>query len=139
MSLYVLDTDTLSLLQRGHDAVQRKVAAVSWSDLATTIITVEEQLTGWTAALRKAKEAEDIARIYARFTATVEALSGLRILSFTEEAIRRYDELITLKLNVAKMDLRIAAIALEQRAILITRNVRDFQRIPGLTFEDWTA
>jgi tRNA(fMet)-specific endonuclease VapC len=129
----------LSLLQHGHEAVQRKISAVASLDLATTIITVEEQLAGWTAALRKAKGAEEVARVYARFTATVQALSRLRILSFTESAIKRYDELVALKLNVGKMDLRIAAIALEHGAVLVTRNACDFQRVPGLSIEDWTG
>jgi tRNA(fMet)-specific endonuclease VapC len=139
VSFYVLDTDMLSLLQHGHEAVQRKISAVASLDLATTIITVEEQLTGWTAALRKAKGAEEVARVYARFTATVQALSRLRILSFTEPAIKRYDDLVALKLNIGKMDLRIAAIALEHGAVLVTRNARDFQRVPGLSIEDWTV
>jgi len=36
------------------------------------------------------------------------------------------------------MDLSIAAIALEHQAIVVTRNVRDFQRVPNLVVVDWS-
>jgi tRNA(fMet)-specific endonuclease VapC len=61
------------------------------------------------------------------------------IVSFTDPAINRRAELRALKLNVRKMDLAIAAIALEQGAILVTRNTRDFRRVPGLAVEDWSS
>ena len=44
-----------------------------------------------------------------------------------------------LRLRIGTMDLRIAAIALVYGATLVTHNVQDFQRIPGLVIEDWTA
>jgi tRNA(fMet)-specific endonuclease VapC len=53
--------------------------------------------------------------------------------------VRRYNGLVSMRLNVGKMDLRIAAIALEHGAVVVTRNTRDFQRIPGVTVEDWTV
>ena len=40
--------------------------------------------------------------------------------------------------RVAKMDTRIAAIALSHELILLTRNYQHFNKIPGLLIEDWT-
>jgi tRNA(fMet)-specific endonuclease VapC len=61
------------------------------------------------------------------------------ILSFTQPAITRYTYLKAQKLGVKKMDLSIAAIVLENNATLVTRNRRDFQRVPGLTIENWAV
>lgn len=57
--------------------------------------------------------------------------------TFSEAAIRRYNALLAMMLNIGKMDLRIAAIALEENAVVITRNLRDFGRVPGLACENW--
>jgi hypothetical protein len=46
MSLFVLDTDTLVLFQEGHEAVCRRVLSHPMEELAISVITVEEQLSG---------------------------------------------------------------------------------------------
>jgi tRNA(fMet)-specific endonuclease VapC len=53
--------------------------------------------------------------------------------------VNRYLTLAGLRLNVGKMDLRIAAITLENGATVVTRNTRDFSRVPNLTVVDWSV
>jgi tRNA(fMet)-specific endonuclease VapC len=99
---------------------------------------VEEQLSGWYSRLRQAKRSEELARIYQKLSRSVDSLVQFHILTFDEPCIAHYEHLKSLKLNVGKMDLRIAAIVLENGGVLVTRNLRDFQRVPGLILEDWS-
>jgi tRNA(fMet)-specific endonuclease VapC len=138
MSLYVLDTDTVQLLQDENPAVVGHVLAVAAGDLAISVVTVEEQLSGWYTQLRQAKRPERLAWAYRRLAATVRFLSQVQIVDFDESAIRRCEQLKKRKIKVRTMDLRIAATVLERDAILVTRNVRDFQPVPGLRIEDWS-
>ena len=55
MSLYVLDTDILSLLQLNNPHVAKRVLSHSPDELAVTIISVEEQVRGWFTVVRRAK------------------------------------------------------------------------------------
>jgi tRNA(fMet)-specific endonuclease VapC len=41
--------------------------------------------------------------------------------------------------RIGARDCQIAAIAISLGFTVITRNTRDFQRIPDVKFEDWTA
>lgn len=137
MSIQILDTDTLTLSRQGRPLLVARVKARPLSEIATTVITVEEQLTGWQALLRRAQSDAQLAETYLRLTEATRALSGLHIFTFTQPAIARYHALLALKLNVGKMDLRIAAIALEHGATVVTRNLRDFGRVPQLSCENW--
>jgi tRNA(fMet)-specific endonuclease VapC len=139
MSLYVLDTDTLSLFGRGHPSVSAKVRTCQPGEVSITVITVEEQLAGWYTLLRRARQPADVARAYQRLADSVSLLAALPILTYPEPSIARFEHLASLRLNVANPDLRIAAIALENGATVVTRNLRDFQRVPGLTVEDWAS
>jgi tRNA(fMet)-specific endonuclease VapC len=139
MKCYVLDTDILTLLERKDSTVVGNLLARSGADeICTTVVTVEEQLSGWYTFIRGAKTLEKLVVGYRALADTVQGLAQLRILTFSEDALRRRESLKSMKLGVRKMDLGIAAIVLEHGAILVTRNERDFSRIPGLTCEDWS-
>jgi tRNA(fMet)-specific endonuclease VapC len=139
MSLFVLDTDMLTLYYRGDPTVQRNIDAQRATDLAITVLTVDEQLTGWYLLTRRARQPTTLAQAYASLADAVARLAKWRILLYTESAIAQVAQLKALRLNVGLMDLRIAAVALENPGVVITRNRRDFSRIPGLNVQDWSV
>ncbi len=85
------------------------------------------------------KDPDGLAFVYQQLTDNVKHLAQFPLLTFTKPAILRTHQLLAMKLGVRKMDLRIAAIALEHNAIVVTRNLRDFQRVPNLLVEDWSV
>jgi len=132
----ILDTDTLSYFDQGRQRVVQRILSRPLSETAITVISIEEQFSGRQAYLRKAKTTAQLATAYQKMTDTARVLSGFHIVTFSEAAIHRYHSLVALRLNLGAMDLRIAAIALEENATVITRNLRDFGRVPGLSCEN---
>jgi tRNA(fMet)-specific endonuclease VapC len=139
MSLYILDTDTRTLFQHGHAIVTSRCAARAPGEVAITVISVEEQLDGRFTSIRRARRPDDLAVAYQRLIDNLQLLVRLPILPFPPPAIARFQHLAAMRLNVGRMDLRIAATVLEVGATLVTRNRRDFGRIPGLQIEDWSV
>ena len=87
IAAYILDTDILTLLQDGDAIVRQRVACHPKNDVAITVISVEEQLTGWYTKLRRARTSSMRAQAYERLTRNVRYLSGVTILTFAEPAI----------------------------------------------------
>ena len=69
----------------------------------------------------------------------VEMLEGWQVLAYPLAAMNRHAAFTGLRLNVGSNDLKIASIALEFGATVVTRNLRDFRRIPGVLVEDWVV
>ena len=136
MPQFILDTDTLTLLRQGNTAIIQKLQEIDPNEVAITAITVEEQLSGWYTLMRQLRSDSDLERAYERLAQTVRFVGRLPILGFSQDAIVTYRNLLSQKLNIGKMDLRIAAIALECNATVVTRNARDFGRVPALTIAD---
>jgi tRNA(fMet)-specific endonuclease VapC len=139
MSLFVLDTDMLTLLEEAQPAVSKKISSMPPDALAVTVVTNEEKLTGWYTLIRRAKKAEQFIHAYHRLAGAVNLLKPLRVLEVSEAAFDRYQDLKTQKLGVRKMDLLIAAIVLDEKATLVTRNRHDFAKVAGLVWVDWSA
>jgi tRNA(fMet)-specific endonuclease VapC len=63
--------------------------------------------------------------------------AAVSTLPFDAAAATVFDGLLTRRVRIGTMDLRIASIALAHGLTLVTRNARDFQQVPGLLIEDW--
>ena len=70
-------------------------------DLAVTVITVEEQLSGWYSLPRQSRKPQELAGVYRRLAENVAFLARVEILSFTEEAIARLENLRAQKLGIS--------------------------------------
>jgi len=138
MTLFILDTDHISLYQRSHSAVVSRIHATDPQELAVTIISVEEQLQGWFSLIRKANSGDKLQWAYLGLRQNIEFFNTIQVLDLTEDALERYLAFRSVKIRVGTQDLRIASIALSANATLVTRNRRDFEQVPGLKIEDWT-
>jgi tRNA(fMet)-specific endonuclease VapC len=137
LSLSILDTDSVSLFQHGNLEIARRLSSVYKSEIAITIVTVEEQIRGRFQVIRRAAPNE-LTSAYQKLQVTFDSLKSFNILGFTLEAQEIYTILIHQKIKVGRQDLRIAAIALSANGILVTRNHRDFSQINDLVVENWS-
>lgn len=128
---YLLDTNAVIALMKGHPAVQSHVRQVGRRQLRVCA-TVEGEL--WFGVAKSARVVENTERV-------VRLLDWLPSLPFSGEATRRFGE-IRAYLNrqgtpIGPYDLQIAAIALAAELTLVTNNTAEFERVPGLRCEDW--
>jgi tRNA(fMet)-specific endonuclease VapC len=140
MSLWILDTDSVSLLLEGNPIVAQQ-AADRFSDVAITIITVQEIFNGWTGRINDPSQAGRLVWLYTKLWQTTAFFKKVTIFNFTEDAQVCHDNLLAQNKFLSKKrldkDTRIAAIALVNQAILVTRNHKDFSLVPALQIEDW--
>ena len=68
MSLWVLDTDHLTLLQRNHPLIVQRVATINPEDIAVTVVTAEEQLRGRLDVIRQASQLSQAERLVSAYT-----------------------------------------------------------------------
>jgi tRNA(fMet)-specific endonuclease VapC len=139
--MIVLDTDHLTIIQRqsepAYSILQDRLRRAH-DNVATTIVSVEEQMRGWLAVINRANSPKREVAAYQRLHALFNFFGNIVVLDFDEAAAEQLMHLRRKRLRLGTMDLKIAAIALIQQATLLSRNVADFQRVAGLRVEDWT-
>jgi tRNA(fMet)-specific endonuclease VapC len=137
--LLVLDTDHVSTLgspsQAGLELLER--ISASGQDVATTIITVEEQLRGWLAEIHRLTDPHRQIVAYERLQRRIDFFAAWTVLPWDADAADLFVRSRQEGLRIGSMDLKIACIALARDATVLTRNAKDFAQVPGLRIENW--
>ena len=107
------------------------------ADVFTSIVTVQEITQGWTSEINRRKSGRDQIKAYAQFENAIHDFADITILPFDQEAAEEFHRLEKLRIRIGTMDLKIAAIAKSHEALLLSRNLVDFQQVPGLRVENW--
>jgi tRNA(fMet)-specific endonuclease VapC len=94
-------------------------------------------MRGWLALISKAKGQRQVFA-YEKLHDLLVFFCRIPILDFDGAASEQLSILGGLRLRVGAMDLKIATIARSKKALLLSANLADFQRVPDLRVEDWT-
>jgi tRNA(fMet)-specific endonuclease VapC len=137
---YLLDTNTLSEMLKGHSRLQPRIDALEPSDAITVpVVAWYEILSGRIASLLKAANPDELLIAQSRFDQDFNALKSRTLFGITPSAAQHFEKLLKDKKcrKIRRADLLIACIALAHKAVLVTRNVKDFTNVPGLILQNW--
>ena len=138
--MLILDTDHLVEYQKGTSAESQRLKerlAQQSQPFGTTIISVEEIMRGWMAAIRRVREPRDQVSAYLKLRRLFQFFAVWHVLDFDQQLPRSLSVSESRRIRVGTMDMKIASIALARSATLLTRNRSDFERVPELVVEDW--
>lgn len=130
----MLDTNTcIYIIKKKPQHIINKILSLKISDLGISVITLSELEYGVQKSSNPIKNQN----------ALIEFLSPIEIAAFNEEAARYYGEIRTnLEKNgqlIGSMDMLIAAHAKSLSVRLVTNNIKEFKKIPGLIIENWVS
>ena len=140
--MFILDTDHIGIIQQQTEpeftCLSNRLSQHSVADFFVSIVSFHEQVLGWNAYIGRAPDHKGIVRGYLMFQEVLRDFSASQVLPFDDAAAATFESLRSQRVRIGTMDLRIAAIALSRKLTVLTRNVADFQKVPGLQVEDWT-
>jgi tRNA(fMet)-specific endonuclease VapC len=129
--MYVLDSNTLIYFFKGMGAVSDHLLATPPQDIGLPAIVLFELEVGIALSARPEK----------RTTQLRDLIAVVKVLPFGDAEARKAAvirvDLGQRGLLIGPYDLLIAATALAHKSVLVTHNTREFNRIRGLSLEDW--
>jgi tRNA(fMet)-specific endonuclease VapC len=132
--IYVLDTNAVSALMKGNEAVVERLAATEPANVAVPRPVLAEIAFGIERLLRSRRRAW----LQARFDLVCSELPRTEWTDDVSHAYGRIKAALERRgTRIEDFDAAIAAHALAIDATLVTANVDQMTRVPGLRIEDW--
>jgi tRNA(fMet)-specific endonuclease VapC len=139
--MILLDTDHISVLafpeSLPYVTLHGRLASAADPRIATTIITAAEQMRGWLARINRLADVHRQVSAYDELADLFLFFQRWEVVRFDRAAADFYLQLRKDKVRIGTNDLKIAAIALSRGALLLSANLRDYRKVPGLRVEDW--
>lgn len=137
--MFLLDTNHLKELAYPTPLGERLRVRLlqSGGQVATTVITLEEELRGVLARTNRTIDPKERMLAYRKLIERVNFFARWVVLTLDNESTAHFSRLRSQGIRIGTMNLRIACIALAHDATLLTRNTVDFAQVPGLRFENW--
>jgi tRNA(fMet)-specific endonuclease VapC len=139
--MIILDTDHISVLQHEDSpktvGLLEKLESLPPEEVATTVATLEEQSRSWLSLIGRYSDVRQQVAYYDRLKAMFEFFAGWQVIRFDEMAAEKFQQLRRQGVRISSTDLKIASIALVNNATLLSANLRDFHKVPGLVVKNW--
>lgn len=128
---YLLDTDMCIAWLRGMPGIRQQMLTKGPEEVGISVVTHAELLYG---AMRSSRVTENLAKVksFVRLRRVID-LSEPVLVRFAVEKARLRGE----RHLVPDFDILIAATALAHGLVLVTGNLRHYERFPGLRTENW--
>ena len=133
MIKYMLDTNIcVYVIRRKPEHVIQRLQRLQVSDVGISSITLGELEYGVAKSLKPQQNK----------LALTEFLAPIEILPYDDVAARHYGELRAYLERqgtpIGSLDTLIAAHAVSLKCVLVTNNIAEFRRVPGLKIENWS-
>ena len=138
--MHILDTDTFTHIYKQNPKALEGLKKVESSDnVAITVVTKSEVLRGRIEFLLKASNASDLEKAQRFLYESEIFLVQWPVIDFRKESLLKFEALnSSSKLRkIGHNDLLIASICLTENATVVTRNTKDFERVPNLKLANW--
>ncbi len=132
MKNFLLDTNICIYFLKGQYDLHKKIEGAGVENCFISEITIAELKFGVEKSTQKSKNREILVKFQSKFT-ILPIFTALDIYALEKARLKTKGTIID------DFDLLIGATAITNNLILVTKNIKDFERLEGIEIEDWTA